>query len=231
MRAIRTAMKAAGLRVESSKARRGPDSTRSTSANAMGAKAADDHVIYKTGAKELAHQCGMSLTFWRARPNVGRLLLSHPLVAVARGDRPLPVRRTPSQHYLAGQIALASELAIFLRRRSTRKALRRGKLGADDSAWGYDTAPAAFRVVGHGKALRADTRIPGADANPYLAFARCFAAGLYGIEQRPRARPPFEGNATSPTSSAPGDAAEANARLENGTAHAGLLATEVVDHT
>src|SRR5256886_10273871 len=62
-------------------------------------------------------------------------------------------------------------------------------------AWGYDNRTCGFRIVGHGSALRAETRIPGADANPYLAFAALLAAGLYGIEEKLELGPGFEGNA------------------------------------
>ena len=48
-------------------------------------------------------------------------------------------------------------------------------------AWGRDNRTCGFRVVGHGAALRVETRIPGVDVNPYLAFAALIAAGLYGI--------------------------------------------------
>ena len=54
---------------------------------------------------------------------------------------------------------------------------------------------AGFRVVGHGKAHRVETRIPGGDVNPYLAFAAVIAAGLYGIEHGLEPPPPLEGNA------------------------------------
>ena len=50
-------------------------------------------------------------------------------------------------------------------------------------AWGHDNRTCGFRVVGHGKARRVETRIPGGDVNPYLAFAAMIAAGLHGIEQ------------------------------------------------
>lgn len=43
-----------------------------------------------------------------------------------------------------------------------------------------DNRTAGFRIVGAGKALRIECRIPGADVNPYLAFAGSLAAGLEG---------------------------------------------------
>jgi glutamine synthetase len=51
-------------------------------------------------------------------------------------------------------------------------------------AWSYDNRTAGFRVVGHGPSLRIECRIPGADCNPYLAYAAALASGLDGIRQR-----------------------------------------------
>ena len=61
-------------------------------------------------------------------------------------------------------------------------------------AWSYDNRTAGFRIVGHGQSLRIECRIPGADANPYLAFAATLAAGLDGIDGRIEPPPPFEGD-------------------------------------
>ena len=58
---------------------------------------------------------------------------------------------------------------------------------------GPDNRTAGFRVVGHGPSLRIECRIPGADCNPYLAFAAALASGLDGIEQRTEPPPPFIG--------------------------------------
>jgi glutamine synthetase len=38
-------------------------------------------------------------------------------------------------------------------------------------------------------------RLPGADANPYLAFAATIAAGLHGIQSKLKAPKLYEGNA------------------------------------
>lgn len=51
-------------------------------------------------------------------------------------------------------------------------------------AWSYDNRTAGFRVVGKGKSLRIECRIPGADVNPYLAYAAAMASGLAGIENK-----------------------------------------------
>jgi glutamine synthetase len=61
--------------------------------------------------------------------------------------------------------------------------------------WGRDNRTCAFRLVGHGRSLRLENRIPGGDVNPYLATAAVVAAGLAGIEEELELEPAFEGNA------------------------------------
>ena len=62
-------------------------------------------------------------------------------------------------------------------------------------SWGRDNRTCGFRVVGHGQSRRVECRIPGADANPYLAFAAMLAAGLDGIENKTDPGPELKGNA------------------------------------
>jgi glutamine synthetase len=233
MRAIRTAMKAAGMKVESSKGEAWPGQHEINFRYAMGAKAADDHVIYKTGAKELAHQCGMSLTFM-AKPDhtwVGSSCHIHSSLW-RDGESAFAGETDVFKHYLAGQIALASELAIFFAPTiNSYKRFAAASWAPTTLAWGYDNRTCGYRIVGHGKALRAETRIPGADANPYLAFGALLAAGLYGIEQELELGPAFEGNAyESDVERFPGTLREAIARLESGTVARTLLGDEVVEH-
>ena len=99
-------------------------------------------------------------------------------------------------------------------------------------AWGYDNRTCGFRVVGHGNALRVECRIPGADANPYLAFAALLAAGLHGIEQQLEPPPAFTGNAyESDVRALPAHAATRRSRaLEHGTVARAAFGDDVVDH-
>jgi len=61
--------------------------------------------------------------------------------------------------------------------------------------WGRDNRTCALRLVGSGHSLRIENRVPGGDANPYLAVAGMIAAGLDGIENELVLEPAFEGNA------------------------------------
>ncbi len=85
--------------------------------------------------------------------------------------------------------------------------------------------------MGHESALRAETRIPGADVNPYLAFAALIAAGLYGIENGLELPAALEGNAyESDAEQFPHSLREAIAALEKGTMARQALGDDVVDH-
>jgi glutamine synthetase len=62
-------------------------------------------------------------------------------------------------------------------------------------AWDTDNRTCGFRVIGGSHSLRVENRIPGADVNPYLAFAATLAAGLDGIENKLEPPAPIRGNA------------------------------------
>ena len=76
-----------------------------------------------------------------------------------------------------------------------------------------------------------ETRIPGGDVNPYLAFAAMIAAGLHGIENELELPPGLEGNAyESDAERFPSSLREAIAALETGTMARGAFGDQVVDH-
>jgi glutamine synthetase len=136
------------------------------------------------------------------------------------------------RQYLAGQIAYAADLAIFVAPNiNSYKRFAAGSWAPTTLAWGYDNRTCGFRIVGHGSALRTETRIPGADVNPYLAFAALIAAGMQGIEHGLELGPAFEGNAyESDVQRFPHSLREAIDRLERSTVARALLGDDVVDH-
>jgi glutamine synthetase len=233
MREVRNAMAAADMRVESSKGEAWPGQHEINFRYADALKTADDHVIYKTGIKEIAHQRGMSVTFM-AKPNHTWIGSSCHIHSSLWHDGKAAFAGEPDvfKHYLAGQIACATELAIFFAPTiNSYKRFAAGSWAPTTLAWGYDNRTCGFRIVGHGSSLRAETRIPGADANPYLAFAALLGAGLYGIEHKLELGPAFEGNAyESDVQRFPHTLRDAVAALEQGTVARGLFGDEVVDH-
>jgi glutamine synthetase len=233
LRAVRNSMKAAGMIVESSKgeAWAGQHEINFKFRDAL--RAADDHVVYKTGIKELAFQQGCSVTFM-AKPHhewVGSSCHIHSSLW-QDGENAFAGESDLFRHYLAGQIACLADLAIFVAPSvNSYKRFSAGSWAPTTLAWGYDNRTCGFRVVGHGSSCRPETRIPGADANPYLAFAALLAAGLYGIEQKLELNPAFEGNAyESDVERFPHALREAIARLESSTVARELLGDEVIDH-
>jgi glutamine synthetase len=108
---------------------------------------------------------------------------------------PSPTAARSSTHFLAGWIACASELAVFLAPNDQLlQALRRRAAGRRRRSPGATTtARAASGSSARARSKRVETRIPGGDVNPYLAFAALIAAGLYGIEHGLELPPPLEG--------------------------------------
>jgi glutamine synthetase len=233
LRQIRNGMAGAGLRVESSKGEAWPGQHEINFRYADALRMADDHVVYKSGAKEIAHLNGCSITFM-AKPDHTSIGSScHIHSSLWRdGASAFAGESDVFKQYLAGQIACARELAIFVAPTiNSYKRYAAGSWAPTTLAWGHDNRTCGFRIVGHGNALRAETRIPGADANPYLAFAALLAAGLHGIENRLELPPPFEGNAyESDVQRFPSTLREAIDCLEHGTMARAALGDEVVDH-
>src|SRR2546426_3724476 len=122
-------------------------------------------------------------------------------------------------------------LPIFAPTINSYKRYAAGSWAPTPLAWGYDNRTCGFRVVGHGSGARVETRLPGADVNPYLAFAALLAAGLHGIEAGLEPPPAFEGNAyESDVERFPSSLREAIAELEGGTIARAAFGDEVVDH-
>ncbi len=233
LRAVRTSMKAAGMVVESSKgeAWAGQHEINFKFRDAL--HTADDHVVYKTGIKEIAFQRGCSVTFM-AKPHhdwVGSSCHIHSSLW-REEENAFAGESDLFRHYLAGQIACLGDLAIFVAPVvNSYKRFAAGSWAPTTLAWGHDNRTCGFRVVGHGSSVRPETRIPGADANPYLAFAALLAAGLYGIEEKLELKPAFEGNAyESDVERFPHALREAITRLESSSVARRLLGDEVVDH-
>jgi glutamine synthetase len=100
--------------------------------------------------------------------------------------------------FLAGVLTHARDLALFFAPNvNSYKRYRPGMFAPTGIAWSYDNRTAGFRVVGRGPSLRVESRIPGADANPYLAYAAIIASGLDGIERGLDPGPPFQGDVSA----------------------------------
>src|SRR5262245_19986637 len=209
IRAIRNGMEGAGVPVETSKGERGRGQEEINLEYAEALEIADGPTLYKQGAKELAHLQGCSLTFM-AKYDMGAAGSSfhlHSSLWDRRGRRALfaPGRRPRGGHpsmsplfgqWLAGQLAMAREMSYFYAPTvNSYKRYQSGSFAPTRIAAGWDNRTCGFRLCGEDASFRVENRIPGADANAYLAFAATIAAGLHGISQKLKAPKLYEGNA------------------------------------
>ncbi|MGH6903383.1 MAG: glutamine synthetase family protein [Geminicoccaceae bacterium] len=203
IRAIRNGMDGAGIPVEFSKGEWGPGQAELNLRYAEAVEMADRHSIYKNGVKEIAWLQGKSVTFM-AKWNYGLAGSSchiHTSLADAADGAPAFPAASGGHsdvflQFLAGQLALARDVTYFLAPYiNSYKRFQAGSFAPTKAVWSTDNRTAGFRVLGRGASLRAECRIPGADANPYLAFAALLAAGLHGIEQGLEPGPAFKGDA------------------------------------
>src|SRR5205085_2872796 len=151
---------------------------------------ADRHVIYKNGVKEIAYLKGASATFM-AKPHTKRAGSSfhlHSSLWDRAGKRNLFGAEKAGglfDHYLAGQLHLGRALSLWYAPTiNSYKRYQSGSFAPTRLVCGKDNRTCGLRVVGEGKGLRLENRMPGADGNPYLAFAATLAAGLHGIEKK-----------------------------------------------
>jgi len=233
IRQIRNGMVGAGMRVETSKGEAWPGQHEINFRYADALRMADDHVVYKNGAKEIAHLNGCSVTFM-AKPDqtwIGSSCHIHSSFW-RDGESAFAGESDVFRRYLAGQIACGRELAIFFAPNvNSYKRFAAGSWAPTTLAWGRDNRTCGFRVVGHGQGLRVETRIPGGDVNPYLAFAALIASGLYGIEHELDPGAALEGNAySSEAARFPSTLREAIVALEQGTVARSAFGDDVVDH-
>jgi glutamine synthetase len=209
---IRRRVDASGIPVEFSKGEWGPGQHEINLRYAPAIEMADRHVLYKQAAKEIAAAQGCALTFmakWHEE-HAGSSLHIHASLWDAAGAPLFPgdpnagggkLAGTPvfvSDHFrgfLGGVLEHARELSFFFAPTvNSYKRYREGTFAPTGIAYSYDNRTAGFRIVGHGPSLRVECRIPGADANPYLAYAALLAAGLDGIERGLDPGPAFQGD-------------------------------------
>ena len=234
LRTIRNAMAGAGLRVEDSKGECNLGQHEINFRFGPALQAADEHVIYKTGAKEIAQQAGMAITFM-AKFDQREGNSCHIHLSLARAEDGTPVFAEDEglfRSWLAGQLACLPQMTLFLAPNiNSYKRFATGSFAPTTVAWGRDNRTCALRVVGHGAGLRMECRLPGADVNPYLALSALIAAGLHGIEQGLELEPPVEGNAyVSDKPQVPGTLRDARDLFAAGPVPRAAFGDEVVDH-
>ena len=197
IRRIRNDMAAAGMRVEDSKGECnfGQHEVNFRYADAL--TAADTHVVYKNGAKEIASQEGMAITYMaKYDEREGNSCHIHFSLQSSDGEPVFAEDEGLFHGFLAGQLACLEEMTLLLAPNvNSYKRFASASFAPTAVAWGKDNRTCSLRVVGHGPGLRFENRLPGGDVNPYLAIAAIIASGLHGIDAGLELEPPLEGNA------------------------------------
>ncbi len=203
---------------------------------------ADRHVVYKQCLKETADAQGLSVTFmakfmedragsschlhlslWRDGKNA--FAGNHECGGVACSDT--------FRWFLAGWLHYAPELMVFYAPTvNSYKRFQSGSWAPTGLAWSVDNRTAGFRVVGSGPSLRIECRIPGADCNPYLAFAAALASGLAGVERRLEPPAAFDGDvyAAADVAQLPSTLADASESLASSVFARETFGDDVIDH-
>jgi glutamine synthetase len=242
---VRDAMTRTGLVVECTKGETGIGQHELNIEYDEALRMADNHIVYKTLMKEMADESGMAITFM-AKPfhdsagsschihlschdlNTGKnLFTGNENLHGLSGVSPF------FQHFLAGWMTYAPDFfALYAPTVNSYKRLVKGSWAPVQSLWDWDNRTTSFRVLGSGKSLRVEFRIPGADANPYLAFAAAAASGMAGVRNKMIPPPPAKGDAYQQKGLAPfprslGEAAE---NLEKSAMAKEAFGAETVEH-
>nr|WP_281274044.1 glutamine synthetase family protein [Sphaerisporangium album] len=238
LRRIRLGMEGAGMYVESAKGECNLGQHEIAFRFDEALATCDNHSIYKNGAKEIAAQDGMSITFM-AKPNhrEGNSCHIHISLRTAEGE---PVMAGDGahglsrigEHFIAGQLAALREFTLlYAPNINSYKRYVPGSFAPTAVKWGVDNRTCALRLVGHGPSLRVENRVPGGDVNPYLAVSALVAAGLHGIEHELPLEEAFGGNAyTAGADTVPTTLRDALALWEASKIAKAALGEEVVEH-
>lgn len=241
MRAVRNGLYEAGIPVENSKgeAEVGQEEINIRYSDAL--DTADNHTIVKTAVKEIAHLQGISVTFMAkydhrragSSSHIHQSLFQDGKNAFYDPDGPHGMSKLMT-HYMAGLLAHASDVTLFLAPYvNSYKRFCTGLFAPTKAVWSTDNRTAGYRVCSAGsKSVRVECRVGGADLNPYLAMAAELAAGLDGVERALTLEPEMSGDLYGNASArdVPKTLREA-ARLADGSAMLrSAFGDEVVEH-
>jgi glutamine synthetase len=202
MHAIRQQMEPAGVMIESTKGEWGRGQHEVNFGYSRPLEMADGHMVFKQGAKEIAEQHGKSISFMPKIFTEEAGNSCHIHISIWKGEENLfwdTGANAPSKYFrsfLGGLMQYSQELCYFFAPTiNAYKRYQSASWAPTKMAWAMDNRTTGFRVVGSGPSFRIENRMPGGDANPYLAFAAMIAAGLAGVEENLDCGEPYRGNA------------------------------------
>ena len=238
--AVRRHLRDSGVPVESSKGEWGPGQHELNVRYGDVLTMADRHCVYKECLKEVAEQMGLSVTFMAkyAAELAGSSCHVHLSLWRDRGNAFAGTGGPDTfsdvfRWFLGGWLThLAETMVFYAPTINSYKRYRAESWAPTGIAWSLDNRTAGFRVVGQGNGCRIECRVPGADCNPYLAYAAALAAGMDGIRRRIEPPSAFDGNlyAAGDVPQVPGSLGEAVELFEASEFCRESFGAEVVEH-
>jgi len=195
-----------GIEIEGYNREHGPGMYEMNMRYADALSAGDKTMLFKTGAKEICLDLGLTASFmakWNDQED-GSSGHSHMSLWDRSGDRNAfwdesaqDQMSTTMRCFLAGVLDKMPEfMVLYAPVINSYKRYVEGTWAPLNTTWGLDNRTCAVRVINVNQgAIRVENRAPGADANFYLVFAATLASGLYGIEQQLELPERLDGNA------------------------------------
>jgi len=179
----------------------GPGTYEAAIAHATALEAGDRAVLFKTSVKEIAYKHQIMATFMAKinenLPGCGGHVHQSLWDKASKknlfyDEKDKQKLSETAKSYLAGQLhCLPYILPMFAPTINSYKRLVEGAWAPTTLTWGIDNRTVALRVLnGSTSSCRIETRVIGADVNPYLAIAASLAAGLYGIKKKMKLKQP-----------------------------------------
>ncbi|MFF4343046.1 glutamine synthetase family protein [Kitasatospora sp. NPDC001540] len=242
LRELRRVLAEAGLPVEALKLEGAPGQVEVTFPFGPVERACEQHLLLKTAAKAVAERHGMSALFMAA-PATGTGSGLHLHLSLHRLDGGASVFAPDGGEELlsgTGRQAVAGLLDVLPVTgplwaptvNSYRRLARDHGFAPRRATWGWDNRSCAVRVVGHGSGRRLEVRVPGADANPYLALSAALAGIRHGIAGDLVPPAPARGDSyqDAKTRRLPRDLASAVREFETDRTVAELFGVQLVEH-
>jgi glutamine synthetase len=240
LREICNQVSEAGITVESRKGEAGKGQYEIGLKYSTPIKMSDNHMIYKNAAKSIANINGNSVTFMAkySETDAGSSCHIHSSIVDIKTGKNVFVTNDGGEsdffkYFLGGLNLLASEFFLFFAPTiNSYKRFSNDSFAPTRISWDYDNRTTSFRIIGEGQGFRIENRLPGADANVYLAFAATIAAGLYGVENKIEPPPLKKGNIYIDDSlpRVPGSLKQALDNLNNSKIAREIFGEDIVDH-
>ncbi|MFJ4836325.1 glutamine synthetase family protein [Streptomyces sp. NPDC088747] len=201
-RDLRHALHQAGAPVEAIKTEGTPGQVEVTWPYGDPVPACDIYTLYKHAVRHIADEHRMAPTFM-ASPETGIASGMHLHISLVNGDGEPVFAMAPDgelpdvlQQSIAGLLSALPQLApLYAPTPNSYKRYAPHSFAPINYTWGIDNRTCAVRVVGRDENTHLEVRLPGADANPYLALSAVTAAIIHGITDHPKLPEPCTGDA------------------------------------